>query len=175
MKSCIAAILCAALIVPGLAQAHASLAETEVSKGAASRLTLRIPHGCGSEATLAVRIRIPEGLVAVKPMPKAGWTLEIKTGAYGTPQKLGANTVAEGVQELIWTGELPDAHYDEFVFRGTVADGIEDGARLYIPAVQECATGTERWIEIPSDGGDGHHLDRPAPSVTVVPATGHHH
>ena len=60
-------------------------------------------------------MQIPEGVIAVKPMPKAGWTLETVTGPYAQRLRLPRNQVTEGVTEVIWTGELPDAFYDEFV------------------------------------------------------------
>lgn len=166
------------LLVSSAAMAHTSLVESEIKQGVASRLTMSVPHGCGSEATLRLRVRIPEGLVAVKPQPKAGWALEVVTGAYETPQKLGETILTEGVLELIWEGNLPDAYFDEFAFRGAVTEAVEVGSMLYIPAVQECATGVERWIEIPMeghDGHDGHDLARPAPAVKIIPAGAHHH
>lgn len=175
MKLWIIAAAAAHLAAATAASAHASFAETEARQGVASRFTLQVPHGCGTEATLKLRIRIPQGLVAVKPMPKPGWNLEIVEGAYDAPQTVGGSTVTEGVREVIWTGELPDAHYDEFVFRATVTRAVPHDTMLYIPAVQDCANGSERWIEIPATGQDSHSLKRPAPAVKVVPAGMHSH
>lgn len=158
------------------ATAHAGLVETDAKQGVASRFTLMIPHGCGSEATLRVRVRIPAGVVAVKPMPKADWDLEALSGPYETPQTLSGSTLTEGVVEIIWSGTLPDAYYDEFVFRATISEDTEVGSMIYFPTVQECATGVERWIELPKAGHDGHHhLDKPAPGLKVAPAGAHHH
>lgn len=169
----------AALALPIMAAseafAHATFEQKEVVQGATAKLTLRVPHGCGGEATLKVRVQIPEGVIAVKPMPKAGWTLETVTGAYQNSYDYHGRTLTEGVREIVWTGELPDAFYDEFVFRGMITDKIAAGEMLYIPAVQECANGAERWIEIPAAGQDSHDLDDPAPGVKVVPAKGHAH
>jgi len=112
--------------------AHATFAEGEVVQGETARLTLRVPHGCGDEATLRVRIQIPEGLIAAQPMVKAGWTLETVTGPYENSYELYGRTLTEGVREIIWSGELPDAFYDEFVFRARVTDRLpagETGAR----------------------------------------------
>ena len=159
------------------AHAHATFAETEVVQGQTARLTLRVGHGCGDEATLRVRVRIPEGLIAAQPMVKAGWALETVSGPYEASYELYGRTVTEGVREIIWSGELPDAYYDEFVFRARVTDTVAAGEMLYIPAIQECANGAERWIEIPAAGQDSHDLEGPAPGVMVVPATtdGHSH
>ncbi|MEM0934274.1 MAG: DUF1775 domain-containing protein [Pseudomonadota bacterium] len=151
--------------------AHATFAEKEVVQGETARLTLRVPHGCGDEATLRVRVQIPEGLIAAQPMVKAGWELETVVGAYANTYELWGNTVTEGVREIIWSGELPDAFYDEFVFRARVTDQVPVGEMLYIPAVQECANGAERWIEIPAEGQSRDDLEDPAPGVMVVPAS----
>jgi uncharacterized protein YcnI len=159
------------------ALAHATFAEGEVVQGETARLTLRVPHGCGDEATLRVRIQIPEGLIAAQPMVKAGWTLETVVGPYENSYELYGNTLTEGVREIIWSGELPDAYYDEFVFRARVTDKLPAGEMLYIPAIQECANGAERWIEIPAAGQNPDELEDPAPGVMVVPAKagGHSH
>ncbi len=157
------------------ATAHATFAEAEVVQGETARLTLRVPHGCGEEATLRVRIQIPEGLIAAQPMVKAGWELETVTGAYENSYDYYGNTLTEGVREIIWSGELPEAYYDEFVFRARVTDRVPAGEMLYIPAVQECANGAERWIEIPAEGQDSHELEGPAPGVMVLPASGDSH
>ena len=167
------AALALPLIAGTQATAHATFAETTMVQGQTARLTLRVPHGCGDEATLRVRIQIPEGLIAAQPMVKAGWALETVTGAYATSHELYGRTVTEGVREIIWTGELPSAFYDEFVFRARVTNSLPADEVLYIPAVQECANGAERWIEIPAAGQDAHDLRYPAPGVKVVaPAPG---
>ena len=110
-------------------------------------------------------------------MVKAGWELETVTGPYENSYELYGRTLTEGVREIIWSGELPDAFYDEFVFRARVTDRLPAGEMVYIPAIQECANGAERWIEIPAAGQDSHDLEDPAPGVMVVPASadGHGH
>lgn len=109
-------------------------------------------------------------MIAVKPMPKADWTLETVVAPYAEPYEYYENTLTEGVQEIIWTGELDDAHYDEFVLRGRVTETIAANEMLYIPVVQECAEGNHRWIEIPAEGQTGDDLESPAPGVMVHPA-----
>lgn len=165
------------LIVAALAGpvfAHATFEETEFAQNSTAKFTTRIGHGCEGEATLRVRVQIPEGVIAVKPMPKAGWALETVSGPYGQSYELWGATVTEGVREIVWTGELPDAFYDEFVFRGRITDRLPAGETLYVPVVQECANGAERWIEIPAAGQDPDALEFPAPGVKIVPASGGH-
>ena len=169
-------LLAAALAVgaAGAAQAHVTFESTEAAVGSSWKAVLRVPHGCEGEATLKVRVQIPEGLIAVKPMPKPGWTLETVTRAYAQPYDYYGTPITEGVAEIVWTGELPDAWYDEFVFRGMLTAGLEPGTVLRVPVVQECADKVERWIEIPAAGQDADSLEFPAPGVKLLPAAGGH-
>jgi uncharacterized protein YcnI len=131
---------------------------------------MRVPHGCEGAATLKVRVRIPEGVIAVKPMPKAGWQLETVKGKYAKSYDNYGTPVQEGTQEIIWTGKLLDEHYDEFVFRGTLTDSFQPGTTLYFPTVQECEGGrAERWIEIPAQGKSADDYKFPAPGVKLLP------
>lgn len=154
--------------------AHATLETGESAQGAAYKAVVRIGHGCDGEATLKLRVQIPEGMISVKPMPKAGWTLETVKGPYAETYDYYGSKLTEGVKEIVWTGELPDEYYDEFVFRGTLAATLAVGSTVYFPVVQECATKAERWIEIPAEGQSAHDLESPAPSVKIIePKQGH--
>lgn len=152
--------------------AHATLEVGEAALGASYKAVLRVPHGCGTEATHTVRIQIPEGFFAVKPMPKAGWNLDIITGPYENTYMNHGTEVTEGVKEIVWSGgDLKNEWYDEFVFRGTFAGSLEEGT-FYFPAIQECANGEEAWID--TTGAEG--VEMPAPSVKLAPAKdGHGH
>ena len=154
-----------------IALAHATLEQESVSQNTTEKLTVRIGHGCDGAATLRIRVRIPDGMIAVKPMPKAGWTLETVVEPYAEPYEYYGNTLTEGVREIVWSGELADANYDEFVFRARITDATEADSILYVPIVQECADAAERWIEIPEAGQSSDDLTKPAPGVLVRPAT----
>ena len=164
------AALAAALLLAPPAGAHATLEAEEAPVNSTYKAVIRVGHGCDGEATLRLRVRIPEGVIAVKPMPKAGWTLETVTGSYARAYDNYGTEVAEGVQEIVWAGELLDAHYDEFVFRGRLTDALPVGGTVYFPVVQECASGAERWIELPAEGQSADELAYPAPGVLIGPA-----
>ena len=171
LKPLLAAAL--AVVAAGAAQAHITLEASGASVAATHKVVLRVPHGCEGAATTRVRVRIPEGVIAVKPMPKPGWTLETVTGAYAHPYVDHGTEITEGVTEVIWTGELPDAFYDEFVFRAMLTDSLSPGTELYFPLVQECGDKADRWIEIPAAGQDPDSLEYPAPGLELLPAGGH--
>lgn len=152
------------------ASAHITFENREVKSGATVKFVLRVPHGCEGSATTGVRIALPESLTEAKPQPKPGWTLSIVAddvhNAAATPGH--GHGGAGGVKEIGWTGgRLEDAHYDEFVFRATV--GKAASGRIFVPVVQQCEGGTDRWIEIPADGGSSDDLKHPAPSIRVEP------
>jgi uncharacterized protein YcnI len=154
------------LSVPAFA--HVTLEGREAKAGASYKAVLRVPHGCDGAATLSIKAHIPEGLIAVKPMPKAGWRLETVKGAYAKPYAYRhGQTLREGVKEIVWTGRLADDHYDEFVFAGFVGKEVPAG-RLSIPVTQQCEKGEARWIEIPAEGQDAHALKMPAPALTIL-------
>ena len=72
------------------------------------------------KATDTVRIKIPEGVIAVKPMPKAGWKIEKVVARYAAEYELHGKKVNEGITHLAWSsGKLADDEYDEFVLRRT--------------------------------------------------------
>lgn len=151
-----------ALTTPAFA--HVTLEVQQAKIGASYKAVLRVPHGCAGEATNVVRVQIPEGFFAVKPMPKAGWTLEVVTGPYENSYENHGSSVTEGVKEIVWSGgDLPDAFYDEFVFRGTFAGSLESG-KFYFPTIQECANGEEAWLDVTGS----ENVDMPAPSLELI-------
>lgn len=159
-----------ALAAQSASFAHITLEQQEAAAGSVYKAVLRVGHGCEGTPTTTVRVRIPDGVIAVKPMPKPGWTLETKIGPYPEPAKNFSEVLTEGVREITWSdGSLPDAWYDEFVFRGRLPDG-EPGTRIYFPTVQECETGAHRWIEIPAEGKSRDDYEEPAPELTLTPS-----
>jgi uncharacterized protein YcnI len=152
-----------------VANAHVTLETQQATVGSTYKAVMRVPHGCGDSPTTAIKIRIPEGVIGVKPMPKPGWKLDVVTGKYAKPYTLRGAKVGEGVTEVHWTGgKLPDAFYDEFVFRADIASELEAGKTIYFPVVQECEKGIHRWIEIPQPG-QGERGPEPAPGLRLAP------
>lgn len=168
-----AAALLSAVAIPalsGAARAHVTLETQQASPGSSYKAVLRVPHGCKGSATTRIRVQIPEGVIAVKPMPKAGWTLETTKGALAKAYDYYGEATTQGVKEISWSGgRLPDEFYDEFVFRGFLAKDLKAGDMLYFPVVQDCEQGVERWIEIPAPGHAADDDGTPAPGVKLVP------
>jgi uncharacterized protein YcnI len=151
------------------ASAHVTLETGEVVAGSGYKAVLRVPHGCEGSATTRISVKIPEGVIGIKPMPHYGWTVEAVTGKYAKAYDFYGHKLEEGVVEVTWSGgNLPDAYYDEFVLSGMVAADVAPGT-LYFPVVQECEKGVNRWIEIPAAGQNLFDLEQPAPALTVLP------
>lgn len=128
------------------ALAHVTLQQSTATPGQ-YRAVLQVPHGCTGNPTTELRVRIPAGFSQVKPMPKAGWELEI----------VKSN---DNVTELRWFGgELLDEHYDEFVFRGRI--GADVKGEVLVPVLQYCSDQVSRWIA--ADRSQSY----PAPRVRV--------
>jgi uncharacterized protein YcnI len=162
--------LCAATLAATAdhAHAHATLETQQAPAGSYYKAVLRTPHGCDGSPTIAVKIRIPDGVTGVKPQPKPGWEVEILSEELDEPQDdAQGNPVSTRVSEIHWTGgRLIDEHYDEFVMSLRLPE--TPGETLYFATVQECEQGVQRWIEIPAEGGAAHDLDHPAPSLTLT-------
>lgn len=169
-------LLAAALALAGPAEAHVTLETAEATVGASYKAVLMIGHGCGAEPTLRVKVLMPEGFIGVKPMPKAGWTLETTRAPYARTYEAPHVKASEGVREIIWSGgSLPNDWYDEFIFTGVIAADLNPGTTLYFPIVQECEKSAEKWTEIPSDDAHAHHLESPAPGLKLSPPDHSHH
>lgn len=157
-----------ALATAGPAAAHVTANPNQADAGWYFRTALRVPHGCEGSATVAVRVKIPAGVISVKPQMKPGWTITLKTRTLDEPVDAGkGRIITEVVDEVAWRGgPLPDAYFDEFGL--TMKLPARPGETLYFPLVQECQEGVHRWIEIPAEGQAWGELDEPAPFVRLL-------
>jgi uncharacterized protein YcnI len=150
--------------------AHVSLETRQATVGSYYKAVFAVPHGCAGSATVKLRVQIPEGVIGVKPMPKAGWNLETTKGKYAAEYDLHGSKLSEGVKEVAWSGgKLADDNYDEFVIATFLTPGLRPNSTLYFPVVQECEQGISRWIDIPREGSEGHDSKSPAPGVKLMP------
>lgn len=165
----------AILAAPLPALAHSTLEVASAPANSTYKAVLRVPHGCDGQATETLTVTIPEGVIDVKPMPKAGWTLTTTRADFAKTYELWGNAVSSGVTEVRWSGgSLPDDFYDEFVFRGRIT-GFAPGTMVPFKVVQTCADGEVAWDEIVAKGQDPHDLAHPAPVLTIAEAEGQGH
>jgi uncharacterized protein YcnI len=151
--------------------AHITLENREATIGSSYKAVFVVPHGCAGSATIKIRVQIPEGVIAVKPMPKPGWNVGVIRGKYAGEYDYHGAKSAEGVKEVVWSGgKLSDDNYDEFVISTFLTGALKPNTTLYFPTVQECEQGVSRWIDIPAEGDAGQGHDKsPAPGVKLMP------
>ena len=159
------------LAAPSAAAAHVTLKQQEAPAGSTYEAVLNIGHGCEGSPTVAVRVRIPDGVVAVVPVPKPGWQLETKVETYPASVQASDGVFTEGVREIAWSGgNLPDGQKEDFVFSSRLPDA-EPGTVIYFPVVQECVEGVHRWIDMRPESDPAQHDESPAPALTLTPGS----
>lgn len=157
-------------MTPVAASAHITLEKAQTPVGAPYKATLRVSHGCDGAATTKITVKLPDGFIAAKPMPKAGWQLKIAKGDYEkTYSFYHGEKLSKGATEITWSGgTLPDDEYDEFVVAGFVAGELTPDHRIYFPVTQDCEKGSANWADIAAEGQNPHALKFPAPGVMLV-------
>ena len=169
MKTLIQAAVAASLLSATAASAHVTLEKAEAPPKSTYKAVFRVPHGCGQSATTAINVTIPEGVIAAKPMPKAGWKLEITKGAYAKSYKYYSSEVFEGPKQITWSGGmLPDDQYDEFTISVYFSDAISVGTNVFFPVEQTCEKGVNHWTGTAKDGEPAKEGVEPAPSVKIT-------
>src|SRR6202167_2012050 len=86
------------------ANAHITLETHEATIGSSYKAVFAVPHGCAGSATIKIRVQIPDGVIGVKPMPKAGWNVETVEGKYATEYDFHGAKLSQGVKEVAWSG-----------------------------------------------------------------------
>lgn len=145
-------MLALAMLSASAAQAHVTLDTATGIAGTYQKLAFRVGHGCDGKATTGLTVTLPESATAAKPMPKAGWKIDVID--------------RDALHEIRWNGgALPDAYFDEFVVQLKLP--AEPG-KLYFRIVQQCGKTSVAWDEIANEAGGK--LKAPAPVLEVVPA-----
>lgn len=159
----------AAVALAPTAFAHTTLEQRQAAAGSYYKAVLQVGHGCKGSPTVALRVRIPEGVTSAKPQPKPGWKLAVKRTRLAKPVDAGhGRTIDEVVSEVAWTGgPLADSEFDEFRIMMKLPD--RPGTTLHVPVVQECQEGVHRWIELPDGNTLATELKEPAPALLLMP------
>lgn len=158
------------------ASAHIVLETRQAEAGSYYKAVFKVSHGCNGSPVKEILVQIPEGVQGAKPMPKAGWQLDVAKAPLAKPYVSHGKTIAEDTSSVRWSGgNLPEAWYDEFVL---VAKLPEQAGKLYWKVTQICEEGRIDWSEIPTEGKGLSDLKTPAALLELVPAAeqpAHHH
>lgn len=162
----------------GMSAAHVVLEKPATEIGKPYKAVFKVTHGCKGSPTVKVTIEFPEGVIAVKPMPKPGWQITTEKAAYAKEYKFyHGMTLNEGVKRIVWSGgSLPDDFYDEFVASTFIAGELAANQELAFTVTQQCEKGEMRWSET-AEPEHREHLEWPAPLLKLLPAADepHHH
>lgn len=178
---CMAAATAAVATLFGLtalpAAAHVTLEYQVANAGSTYKATFKLGHGCGSSPVKQVVVTIPAGVQGAKPMPKAGWTLEVNRARLASPRDDHGKTVNEDVARISWTAKTPADYlqndwYDEFVLRAKLPT---QAGTIYWPVSQICEEGRVDWSEVPRAGQKPGDLKTPAAALEVMPVNGGAH
>jgi len=162
-----AILLALGAIFSSAAQAHVTLEQTSAPAGSYQKLAFHVGHGCEGQATRGITVMLPESVTGAKPMPKAGWKINMVEGKLSVPVESHGKSITSAVREISWKGgPLPDAYYDEFVMQVKLP---EEPGKLYFKIVQQCEKTSVAWDEMPGDASVK--LKAPAPVLEVLPAT----
>ena len=160
-------LLALALLSGSVAQAHVVLDQRTAPAGSYYRGAFRVGHGCDGAATVAVTIRIPDGVRGAKPMPKAGWTIERRLEKLAQPYDSHGKTVTEDVVAITWRGgPLPDAHFDEFALQMQLPD---KPGPLWFKVLQQCEKGEIDWATVPASGTSTRGIKATAALLEITP------
>jgi len=167
------AVVCLAAYA-GLSQAHTVLEYQVATAGQSYKATFKVGHGCGNSPTRQIVVDIPAGVQGAKPMPKAGWRLEVTREKLAQPYTRHGRTITEDVSRISWTAKTPEAflpngHYDEFVLVGSLP---EQAGMMYWPVQQVCEQGRMDWVEVPKPGQKPSDLKSPAAALELMPSAG---
>ena len=152
------------------AKAHIIIEDMQGRAGYNEMLTLIVPHGCGADATTAVRMKVPEEITLVVPHPGDGWDVEIKKRKTDKPVMREGRPISEVVDEIIWSGNtLPSEELGLFKFMAGIPR--TPGKVLYFRTIQVCGDKEDRWVDTYENDEEYWRvwlLETPAPFAVIV-------
>lgn len=156
------------------AAAHVTLEYQVANAGSYYKGTFKVGHGCGGSPIKQIVVTIPAGVQGAKPMPKAGWTLEVTRARLAQPRDDHGKTITEDVARISWTAKTPADYlqndwYDEFVLQAKLP---AKAGTIYWPVSQICEEGKVDWTEVPKSGQKMHDLKNPAAALELMPVGG---
>ena len=171
-----AATAAIALSLAAPASAHVSVSPSTASAGAFTIATFSVGHGCEGSPTTSIEIQVPESVLSVTPTRNPLYEVEATIEQLDEPQTdAHGNEVTERTATILYTARtpLPEGQRDTFELSFQVPDA--EGEVLAFPTIQTCEKGETAWTEVPTDGQDEDELESPAPSFTILPASGGGH
>ena len=145
---------------------HVVLEYQVANAGSYYKATFKVGHGCGTSAIKQIVVTVPSGVQNAKPMPKAGWSIDMTASA-------NQGTVPSA-SRITWTAKTPadylqNAWFDEFVLQAKLP---AQAGTMYWPVSQICEEGRVDWTQTPQVGQKLSDLKTPAALLELLPAGG---
>ena len=158
--------------------AHVTAQPGDAAQGSYSVVSLRVPNESDTAGTVKLEVTLPADhpLSSVRTTPVPGWTATMTKAALTPPVQVGERTVSEAVRTVTWTANpgtrIGPGEFLEFPLSvGPLPTGVEE---IALPAVQTYDDGEVVAWDQPMNP-DGSEPERPAPTLTLTPATGDEH
>jgi uncharacterized protein YcnI len=155
--------------------AHVTAQPGDAAQGSYSVVSLRVPNESDTAGTVKLEVTLPADhpLSSVRTTPVPGWTATMTKAALTPPVQVGERTVSEAVRTVTWTANpgtrIGPGEFLEFPLSvGPLPTGVEE---IALPAVQTYDDGEVVAWDQPMNP-DGSEPERPAPTMTLTPATG---
>ena len=156
---CAAGALCVLISMPD-ANAHLVIENFKGRAGYNEFLNLMVPHGCGSQPTTQIRMKVPESVALFAPEQKAGWETEVVMRKLDEPIRRGPTVITEVFDEVIWRGNLPANQLGVFKFLARMPNAV--GSIVAFRTIQTCGDEEVRWVDVIEE-------DQPAWMMWVAP------
>lgn len=172
LKTILALLALAALVLPAGASAHVTLQPDEAVAGDYTVIDVRVPNERDSAATTKVDVQFPAGFASASYQRVDGWSVEVKTSKLAEPLSGHGEQISEGVSRMIWTADsdgdgIQPGQFQDFPISVQIPD--QPGDALTFKALQTYDNGeVVRWIGAPG-------TDEPAPQVAVSEAAADEH
>ncbi|WP_433290806.1 YcnI family protein [Pseudonocardia sp. CA-142604] len=172
----ITAVAAAAIVVGAApAFAHVTAQPGQAEQGSYSVISLRVPNESDTAGTVKLEVTLPADhpITSVRTTPTPGWTATMTKAPVNPPVESHGRSITEAVRTVTWTADpgvriAPGEFVDFPLSLGPLPTNID---QLVLPAVQTYDNGeVVAWDQPPA--ADGSEPERPAPSVTLTPASG---
>jgi periplasmic copper chaperone A len=171
----ITAVAAAAIVVGAApAFAHVTAQPGEAEQGSYSVISLRVPNESDTAGTVKLEVTLPADhpITSVRTTPRAGWTATMTKAPLNPPLESHGRQITEAVRTVTWTADPgvrigPGEFVDFPLSLGPLPTNTD---QLVLPAVQTYDDGeVVAWDQPPA--ADGSEPERPAPTVTLTPAS----
>jgi uncharacterized protein YcnI len=163
-----------ALVGAAPALAHVTAQPGKAEQGGFTVIALRVPTESDTAGTVSLQVTLPADhpITSVRTTPRPGWTATMTKAPLNPPIESNGRTITEAVRTVTWTADpgtrIGPGEFAEFPL--SLGPLPTDTDRLVLPAVQTYDDGEiVAWDQPPA--ADGSEPERPAPTVTLTPAS----